>query len=387
MIIHRALVSRGLEHVAAREIRSLGGGVGKTNQDRSSVTFEGPADAYLRANLHLRTVDRILVRLGTVEARFEQELVEAMSAVQWEAWIRKGSTVTVSVSVRGCRLFHTGLLESLVRRALVSRGLGDGYLLEESKQAQGRDHVQPESKATIDLRGTNNRWEFSIDTSGSSLHRRGSRRAAAKAPLRETIAAAVLTAAGWSGDRAFLDPMCGAGTLVMEAGWMAANHAPGLSRAFAFEEFPSLDRPRWAALQEAARARLDWTQLPALEGSDKTAGAIRAARSNAKRADLAPHTRWVCRDLADLPQADGSGLIVANPPYGKRTKAEDADPGSEKERAAWARWGDTIRAKRPGWAAWVLAPHPDLASAAGAQGRPVLTVHHGGIPVGLHRLA
>ncbi len=385
----RAVVPRGLEAVAAKEIRSLGGGVGKTRSGRGVVSFEGPTDAYLRANLHLRTVDRVLVVVGTADARFEQELLDALAAAEWERWIRKGATVGVSSSARGCRLFHTGLLDEIVRRALSARGLGDGRPRGESTEARARDDEDRGDRATIDLRGTDDRWEFAIDTSGSSLHRRGYRKAVAKAPLRETIAAGILRVAGWSGDRDFLDPMCGAGTLVVEAGWVAANRAPGLSRRFAFEDFPTLDRARWSSLVEDAKARLDWKGLPGLEGSDRAGGAIRAARANAKRAELTGRSRWVKRSMDDLPRfAPGSapGLLVANPPYGKRVRA-DAPRGSDKERAAWARWGDLVRARRPGWAAWMLAPHPEPAAAAGARGRAALTVVHGGLSVGLHRIA
>jgi len=389
-VLHRAVVPRGLEKIAAKEIRSLGGGVGKTRADRGSVVFEGPADAHLRANLSLRTVDRVLVRVGGVDARFEQELVDALAAAEWERWIRKGATVKVATSTRGCRLFHTGLLDDLVRRALSSRGLGDGRPRGESTEARGRDDDDGSAdRATIDLRGTEDRWEFAIDTSGRSLHRRGYRKATAKAPLRETIAAACLQAAGWSGDRPFLDPMCGAGTVVLEAGWIAARRAPGLARRFAFEQFPCLDRARWTALVDGARARLDWTRVPPLEGSDRAGGALRAARSNAKRAELARRARWVQRSLDDLPGAspgEPPGLLVTNPPYGKRAAAGGAR-GSDKELAVWARWGDRIRERRPGWRAFVLAPHPELAAAAGARGRAVVSVVHGGISVGLHRIA
>jgi putative N6-adenine-specific DNA methylase len=394
MHLHRALVPKGLERVAAKEIRNLGGGIGKTRPDRASVLFEGPADAFLRANLHLRTVDRVLLRVGTAEARFENELLEALLAVPFERWIRPGSRVQVAVSTRGCRLFHTGMIENIARRALSGRGVGDGLPAEESTEAQGRtttvEAAPDEPAASIDLRGTEDRWEFAVDTSGRSLNRRGYRRAVAKAPLRETIAAGILSAAGFIGDRDLLDPMCGAGTIVTEAAWIAAHRAPGLTRRFAFEQFPSLDRARWTALVERARSQLDWTRLPALEGSDKAKGALRAARSNSGRAELDRRTRWVQRPLVDLPRTSPDsppGLVIFNPPYGKRGQAEGAPRGSSAELDAWRRWGELIRERRPGWAAWVLAPHPQLAAAAGARGRARLSLVHGGISVELHRIA
>ncbi len=386
-LLHRALVTRGLEKIAAKEIRSLGGGVGKTRLDRASVLFEGPADAYLRANLHLRTVERVLLRVGVAEARFEGELRDALAQMPWERWVRKGAEVRVSTSARGCRLFHTGLIDQLAREALSARGLGDGRSGEDSEEARGRgDDEGSNDRVTIDLRGTEDRWEFSIDTSGRNLHRRGYRKAVAKAPLRETIAAGVLQAAGWTGDRDFLDPMCGSGTLVTEAGWIAARRAPGLGRGFAFEQFPSLDRARWTAVVERARGELDWSRLPSLEGSDRAGGALRAARANAGRAELSGRVRWVRRPLAELPSAEGApGLLLFNPPYGKRAQAEGPS-GSAKELEAWRRWGELLRERRPSWGSWILAPHPELAAAAGARGRATLKLVHGGVSVGLHRL-
>jgi len=370
-----AVVARGLEKVAAKEIRALGGGIGKTREDRGRVVFAGPADAVYRANLQLRTVERILVPGGpSFEAKTAIQFSKAARELPWERWIPKGVGVRVATTVRGCALYHTGLVAEAMREALVYRGLSG---------------EPPEDGApTIDVRGTGDNWVVCADSSGPSLHRRGYRKATAKAPLRETLAAALLLRAGWTGDRPFLDPMCGSGTLVAEAAGIATRRPPGLDRSFAFEAFPSMDVELWRAAVGRARSAHEARiakPLPKILGADAAKGSVRAARSNLNRAGLGDVASIIERRIQDTPPAAGDpGLVVVNPPYGKRVLAgRDADSA----RGEWAAWGRILRERLPGWGVHALSPDKDLAAAAGATGRPLLRTSNGGIPVALVKLA
>lgn len=359
---YTALVPPGLERLAAREIRSLGGGIGKTSADAGRVYFEGPADAVMRANLQLRIPERILIPLGSVYSRHFEPLKLALADLPFERWIRPGLPLRIAVSTKGCRLFHTDALEACVREALVARGLRN--------PPPGEDKTA--ALLTIDLRGDKDSWVCSVDTTGRPLWRRGYRLRAAKAPLRENLAAACLIAAGYDGGP-LLDPFCGAGTFAIEAAWMATHRPPGLDRPFLFESFAQHDAARWAELLREARAGI--LEDPPVEGSDRSQASVRAARENAARAGAS--IRLVRRRVDETPAGRPPGFIVCNPPYGKRADATE-DPAE-----SWAAWGDQLRAARPGWAIAVLAASTELAKAFGAKGKPLLRFRNGGIPVAL----
>ncbi len=363
-----AVVARGLEDIAAREIRALGGGVGKTRKDRGRVVFQGPDDAVYRANLQLQTVDRILVPLAD---EFEAGPALALSRVArelpWERYVPPGEGVRIVVSVRACKLFHTGAVEDAIREALVYRGL--------SGEAPGKESL------TLDVRGTNNRWTLAVDSSGAGLHRRGYRKDTALAPVKETLAAAMLHAIGWTGEEALLDPMCGAGTLPAEAALIASRRPAGLDRPFAFERWASFDPAGWTEV--VGRVTAGIRELPApVVAADAAPTAIRAARGNLGRLPI-DGIKIVKRRIQDTPPNDSPGVIVMNPPYGKRL-----DPGRELDsaRGEWRAWADLLRARRPKHSIYALSPDEALAEAAGASGRPILRFSNGGIPVALVRL-
>lgn len=369
-----AVVASGLEKVASQEIRALGGGIGKTREDRGRISFEGPDDAAMRANLQLRTVERILKPAGpTIDAKTGIQLSRSARELPWEEWIPQGVGVRISATVRGCSLYHTGAVTDAIKEALVYRGLGG---------------PEPEPGApTIDIRGTGDLWTLCIDTSGASLHRRGYRKATAKAPLRETLAAALLLRAGYTGDAPFFDPMCGAGTLVAEAGLIATRQPPGLNRSFGFQGFPSFDPDVWSEVVGRAQVQAGSPPdpLPSIVGADAAKAAVRAARGNVERAGLEGVTELLVRRIQDTPPSDGPpGVVVVNPPYGKRILAgRDADAA----RGEWAAWGRILRERLPGWAIYALSPDKALADAAGAVGRPLLRTSNGGISVALVKLA
>jgi putative N6-adenine-specific DNA methylase len=363
-----------LEKTCATELRALGGGIGKTTWDPGVIYFEGPADAAMRANLHLRCADRVLKPLGAGEASSFHTLRLRMAELPWEEYLPSGSDVRFSVSAMGCKLYHTGAVEDALREGLEGRGI----------------RIAPESDEFplwIDARGTRDWWTLSIDTSGRGLTRRGYRKATAKAPIRETLAAAVLRAAGYEGTGPLLDPMCGSGTFVIEGAWIASKRAPGLGRSFAFERFPNCDGARWKDLVQKAKSDVCVQDLPRLEGRDSSGGAIQASQGNASRAGVAAITSFTRGKVADLEAREGRGLIVLNPPYGHRLEGEEEGgervPVSPKMERSYTAWGEHIRAAAPGWDIAIVSPSNTLAEAFGAGPRPKLRFRNGGLSVGL----
>jgi putative N6-adenine-specific DNA methylase len=366
-----AVAPLGLEKLAAREIRALGGGIGKTKVEPTRVTFQGPADAVYRANLHLRLAHRILRPVVDGYAPDFEQMSDLVRGADWAAVLPRDLPLRMSVSTKACRLYHTGAIEECVREALVKSGI--------PALAPDEDYKGP--AATVDLRGSGNRWVIAVDTSGRGLHRRSYRRRTGKAPLRENLAAALLFASGWTGKTPFLDPFCGAGTIAIEAALLARNRAPGLDRDFVFEHAPYFDAERWGQLIEAARARESIEGCPPIEASDQAGGAMRAAQENGTRAGVLDVLRLERRPVEDIPAVEGPGLIIANPPFGVRIE------GIADLAGAWKKWGDLLRERRPGWRILLLAPGRELAEAAGATARPLIRFPHGGIDVGLYEVA
>ncbi len=362
-----AVVPLGIERLAAREIRTLGGGIGKTTTEPGRVSFEGPPDALYRANLNLRIAERILRPVVDGYAPDFEHLSDLLRGVDWARSLPSNMPLRVATSARACRLYHTGAIEDCVRDALQRAG--------QRNAAPSQDHRGP--VATLDLRGTGNRWSIALDTTGRGLHRRSYRLRTAKAPLRENLAAALLFAAGWTGDGPLLDPACGAGTIAIEAALLARRRASGLARSFLFEHLPGFDADRWQALLTEAQAADSADRCPSIEATDAAAGAVRATKDNAKRARVLDVVRIQRRTIEDTPTADGPGTVICNPPFGLRVGGGDDLP------ARWAGWGATLRERRPGWRLLLLAPGRALAQAAGAQGKPLIRFSHGGVDVGL----
>ena len=315
----------GLEALAEREVLGLGL-TGKAVP--GGVELRGSLLDVQRLNLWLRSATRVLVRLGTVKATAFPELVRKASELPWAVFVKSGARVQVRATCRKSRLYHSGgvaerlllSLQSKVKNASAVEDAGSGS--EESVAGQ-----------LILARFDHDVCTISIDSSGALLHMRGWRGPQAKAPLRETLAAALLLLAGYTGDEPLADPLCGSGTIAIEGALMAMRRAPGLSRRFAFEEWPQFVRRGWD--EQLAQARSQERPMPAaVEASDQDAGAVAATNENALKAGVA--VRISQRRLLDLPA--GPGLIACNPPYGVRIAA-----GS-----VWRDLGEAVR-RRASW--------------------------------------
>jgi putative N6-adenine-specific DNA methylase len=305
--------------------------------------------------------------------------------VPWEEYLAPGTAVRFRVTSRKSRLYHTEGIAQRLGEAVEHRLGKAAGRIDLTKRAE---HDEAEEADGTDaqlfvVRFVRDSCTLSIDSSGELLHRRGYRQAVAKAPLRETLAAALLLAAGWRGDTPLVDPLCGSGTIPIEAALIARRIAPGLRRAFAFEKWPKHDVKLLRRLRSEAESLVLARALVAIRGSDRDAGAIEAARSNAARANVSGDVDFSVRAISavEAPRrgAGGgtTGFVVANPPYGVRV-GERAPL-----RDLYALFGKVLRARFPAWTVALLAPDERLGGQLGLDLVERLHTMNGGIPVRL----
>lgn len=299
----------GLEAVLKREIYDLGYEITQVEDGR--VTFEGDAEAICRANVFLRTAERVLLLVGRFRATTFDELFEGVKALPWEEYLPKDAKFWVKkASSIKSKLFSSSDIQSIVKKAVVER-LKREYEVE----------WFPEDGAAYPIRVFLLKDEVmvTLDTSGESLHKRGYRTMTSKAPLTETLAAALLMLTPWKADRIFVDPFCGSGTFPIEAAMMAANIAPGMHREFIAEQWTNLiDRKLWYETVEEAEEMVDTSVSVDIHGYDIDGEVVKAARENAKRAGVADMIHFQERQVSELRHPKKYGFIVTNPPYGER---------------------------------------------------------------------
>lgn len=307
----------GLEAVTKREIYDLGYEITRVEDGR--VTFEGDAEAVCRANMFLRSAERILLLLGRFRALTYDELFENIKAIPWEDYIPKNGRFWVKkASSIKSKLFSPSDIQSIAKKAMVER----------MKQSCHLDWF-PEDGAPYPVRIFLLKDEVmvTLDTSGDSLHKRGYRLATGKAPLTETLAAALLMLTPWKKDRILVDPFCGSGTFPIEAALMAANIAPGINRSFTAEEWTNFIPPNlWYEAAEEAREMEDTDIMVDIQGYDIDAEVLKAARENAKRAGVDHLIHFQQRTAENLRHPKKYGFIVTNPPYGERMEEKEALP-------------------------------------------------------------
>ena len=359
----------------SRELSSLGLA---PNAETGGAAFRGPIESVWRANLWLRTASRVLVRVASFRAQAFHELERLARAVPWERYVASGGAVRFRVTSKKSRLYHTGGIAQRIGEAIEHR-LGSGVVLSDSRSDESDDGDGEGAPAQLFvIRAFHDAFTVSVDSSGALLHQRGYRKAIAKAPLRETLAAAMLIASDWNGSTPLLDPFCGSGTIPIEAALIARRVAPGLSRAFAFQGWPSYDSSPWEALRvEALEAALPRVAVR-IEGSDRDAGAIEAAVANAQRAGVASDLELSMRALSAMEDCThGRGLVLTNPPYGVRVGE------AARLRDLYAKLGQVLRSKCPGWRIALLSANPRLEGELRLKLEERMRTSNGGIPVRL----
>lgn len=299
----------GLEAVLKREIYDLGYEITKVEDGR--VTFEGDEEAICRANIFLRTAERVMIQVGRFKATTFEELFQGIKNLPWEEyipedgkfWVKKASSIN-------SKLFSPSDIQSIAKKAMVER----------MKQKYHKEWFKEDGAAyPVRIFLLKDEVTVALDTSGDSLHKRGYRTMTSKAPLTETLAASLIMLTPWRKNRILVDPFCGSGTFPIEAAMIAANVAPGMNRDFTAEEWTNLiDRKLWYECVKEAEDMIDTTVKVDIQGYDIDGDVIKAARENAKRAGVEHMIHFQQRAVADLSHPKKYGFIITNPPYGER---------------------------------------------------------------------
>ena len=341
----------GVEAVVKRELQSLGYEVTGTRDGR--VDFRADPAGIVRADISLRTPERVLLRVGRFRAQTWDELFEGVKALPWEEYIPRDAKfwVTKAVSVRS-RLFSPSDMQRIVKKAMVDR-LALKY---------GLTHF-PETGEAWPVRVfiLNDEVDVCLDTTGDSLHKRGYRKNNVVAPVAENLAAALIMLTPWRADRILVDPFCGSGTFVIEAAMMAANIAPGIHRSFTAEKWENLLPERlWKEARKEAYAAIDTDVTADLQGYDKDPAAIDVARLAAEEAGVDELVHFQVRDVEDLSHRKKYGFIITNPPYGMRIGGDDDKALAELYRTLGERYRDL-----DDWSMFVLSAYPGTEKAIG----------------------
>jgi putative N6-adenine-specific DNA methylase len=312
----------GLESVLKREITDLGYEV--TQVEDGKVCFEGDWQAVCYANVFLRSAERVLVKAGSFHAETYEELFQGTRAIPWERYLPRDAKfwVAKAASVRS-KLFSPRDIQSVMKKAMVERMAQKYHLLS-----------FPETGASFPVRVTLMKDEVTvgIDTTGISLHKRGYRLLTAKAPISETLAAALILLTPWRKDRILVDPFCGSGTFPIEAAMIAANIAPGMNREFLSESWEHLiPKKLWYDVIDDAGSRIDDQIETDIQGYDIDGEIVKAARENARNAGVDHLIHFQRRPVSELNHPKKYGFVITNPPYGERLEEKKALPALYRE--------------------------------------------------------
>lgn len=299
----------GMEAVTKREIYDLGYEITRVEDGR--ITFEGDAEAICRANVFLRTAERVMLLVGRFKATTFEELFQGIKALPWEEyipqdgkfWVKKASSIK-------SKLFSPSDIQSIAKKAMVER----------LKGVYKTDWFKEDGAAyPVRIFLLKDEVMVALDTSGDSLHKRGYRLQTSKAPITETLAAALIMLTPWRKDRILVDPFCGSGTFPIEAAMMAANIAPGMNREFTAEAWTNIiPKQLWYDTVQEAEDMVDKDIVVDIQGYDLDGEVVKAARENAKRAGVDHLIHFQQRDVAKMSHPKKYGFIITNPPYGER---------------------------------------------------------------------
>lgn len=346
-----ATAARGTEPMLAQELGQLG--AKRLRQDRGGVRFMADLDEILRVCIHSRVAMRVLYPLGTFEAHGAEGLYEAARQVPWEEWLTAKTSFAVEATLKDSEHDHSGFVALKLKDGIVDR------LREKLGARPDVDTRDPVFRVTAHL--VKSTLSLSLDLCGEPLFKRGYRVATTPAPLKETLAAAMLLHSGYKGDEPLCDPMCGSGTLVLEAGLIAAQRAPGLDRRFALESWPAFSeraRPLLDDLRKEARAKVRPPPFP-LFARDREPDAVAALKKNLARAGLKAAVEVEEADVLRAEPARGpGGLLISNPPYGERLSL-----GGQKGMKSFFFSLSQALERWPGWRLSLLAGNPAFESA------------------------
>ncbi len=351
----------GMEAVLKREIYDLGYDITEVADGR--VTFQGDAEAVVRANICLRTAERILIKAASFKAETFDELFEGTKAVRWEDYIpADGKFWVAKASGIKSRLFSPSDIQSIVKKAIVER----------LKQTYNVSWFE-ESGASYPLRVSimKDIVTIGLDTSGESLHKRGYRKLVSKAPVAENLAAAMIMLTPWNKERILVDPFCGCGTIPIEAAMIACNIAPGLNRSFTAQDWCNIiDRDIWKEVREESRELIDFSVETDIQGYDIDGDIIKAARDNAALAGVSDKIHFQKRPVAELRHPKKYGFIITNPPYGERI-------GEKEEMAALYRELAESYKGLDSWSAYIITGYDEVEKIMGRKADKNRKIYNG----------
>ncbi len=360
-----ATVARSLETIAAKELERLG--AKEVCPDFTGVNFQGDRALLYRVNLWARTIFRVLMPIREIKCYNAEQLYRSVQKIDWEEYIQPDNTLAVKCTGSNRNLNHTHFSALQIKKAIVDQ---------QRRKTGRRSSVDLENPdLLINAHIFQNRCILSLDSSGASLHRRGYRPAMGLAPLKETLAAALLEMAEWNPNLPFLDPLCGSGTLPIEAALKGLNIAPGLYRKqFGFESWRDFDQSLWQEiLKEAKDSQLSELKAP-IVGSDHDHNILEQARTNANFCKIEHQIKFFQKELSQIESPADCGIIICNPPYGKRI-GDAQDLG-----ALYQLLGDIFKQRFKGWTAYVLTGNKELAKQIGLRASRRIPVYNGFLP-------
>ena len=365
MNLYFATVARGLESLAGDELKQLG--AKDVKPEFTGVRFRGDISLLYRVNLCSRLIFRVLKPIKTIKCGNSQQLYREVQKIYWDEYLDPHKTLAVHCTGTNSELNHTHFTALQIKNAIIDQ---------QRSQTGKRSSVDTRNPdLSINAHINKNKCIISLDSSGDSLHRRGYRPAMGLAPLKETLAAALLEITQWDPSVPFLDPLCGSGTLVLEAGLKALNIAPGSFRQrFGFQSWRDFDRDLWRKIiQETQDSQRG--DLPApIFGSDRSSEIIKQARFNAGYCGLDQDVTFTRQELSKLEAPADTGIIICNPPYGKRIG------NAEELGSLYKLLGDIFKQRFKGWTAYILTGNKELGKRVGLRASKRIPVYNGALP-------
>ena len=377
-----AATAPGLESLCREELTGLTDTIGEVRIEPGGVAFGGRVTDGFRANLHLRTANRILMRIGSFKATNFRQLERQLAKIDWELFLPAGCRPEIRVTVHQCRLYHDAAIAERVERSVAAR-----LVRFVSVGGQGASSLAPApDPQRIFVLGTHDRFEVSLDSSGTLLYKRGIKQQVGRAPLRETLAAGALTLAGFDPGEPLIDPMCGSGTFSIEAAMRALNLAPGWYRDFAFMQWPCFKAAQWAHIRQQAQAQIETDTKAFIFASDLDRQPCERLAEQLKRFEIGAAVRVACRDFFTMRPDEvmategiaGPGLVAINPPYGRRLRPSDSDPRN----TFFDQLAAVLTRRYRSWKLALIAPPHAVAAFRPLKLKP-RSLHHGGLKLTL----
>ncbi|MGB7249658.1 MAG: THUMP domain-containing protein [Phormidesmis sp.] len=359
-----ATVARGLEPLVVKELEQLG--AKEVEPGFCGAAFKGDRALLYKVNLWARLPFRILQQLDEFDCETSDDLFLGVQRTDWSQYLRPDNTLAVTATGKTGELNHTHFTSLQVKNAIVHQQTRD------FGERSDVDTQSPDVRINVHLR--DDRATLSLDSSGDSLHRRGYRPAVGAAPLKESLAAALINLSGWQPEQAFFDPLCGSGTLPLEAGMRSLQIAPGLFRErFGFETWLDYDDDLWESLIAEAENQQREELVAFVGGSDRDPNVLIQAHSNAQQCGIEHLVKFQQRELANVEAPADSGILICNPPYGERL-GTDTDLG-----AFYKLLGSILKQRFKGWTAYVLSGNKALSRNIGLRSATRTPVYNGAL--------